>query len=280
VLQLAGWSVDAVSVGGFETCIRLPAMQLCFDIGRCPPAAVEASRVLFTHAHVDHMGGVIHHCAQRDLSGRGAPEYWVPAESAEAFEEMLQSWRRLSHSALPCRVRAVRPGDRVPIGGGRVVEVFRAVHRIPTVGYALHVERRRLRADLVGLSGPEIAARREAGEVVHEVFSVPEVAFCGDTTIDVFDREPIVRKVRLLILEVTFFGDRVSVQQARGGGHVHFDEVVERLDRFDNEVVLLTHASRRHHSELRALFEQGIPAAQRAKFRVLEPGQPWVSGPT
>lgn len=275
MLQLAGWAVDAVSVGGFETCIRLPALGLCFDIGRAPLEAVACDRVLFTHAHVDHMGGVVHHCAQRDLTGRPPPEYWMPAESVEDFEEMMRSWRRLAHSNLPCVVRAVRPGDRVALGGGRVIEVFRAVHRIPTVGYAVHATRRRLRAELQGLPGPEIARRRALGEDVHEVVSVPEVAFCGDTTIDVVDREEIVRQVRLLILEVTFFDDRVPVAQARGGGHVHLDELVERVDLLGNEVVLCTHASRRHHHDMREIFARRIPAAHKDRFVLLEPGAPW-----
>ena len=54
MIPLAGIAVDALSVGGLETCIQIPGWDLAFDIGRCPPSVVSRSHVLFTHAHMDH----------------------------------------------------------------------------------------------------------------------------------------------------------------------------------------------------------------------------------
>jgi ribonuclease Z len=183
-LNLEGLTVRAVSVGGFETCIEVPSWRLCFDIGRCPPTTAAYNRVLFTHAHVDHMAGVVHHCAQRSLTGRSAPEYWVPAESFEAFEEMMVAWRRLAHSELACTTRAVRPGDHIELGGGKSVVVFRAVHRIPSVGYALVHTRNKLKAEFAELPGPALAGLRRDGVEITEPVTAVELAFCGDTTID------------------------------------------------------------------------------------------------
>ena len=66
--RLAGILVDGVSVGGVETCIDLPEFKLAFDIGRCPDDAVLRPTILFTHAHMDHMGGVAWHAATRPCS--------------------------------------------------------------------------------------------------------------------------------------------------------------------------------------------------------------------
>lgn len=261
MIELAGQTVRAVSVGGLETCIELPNYKLCFDIGRCPPTAVRYRNVLFTHAHTDHMGGVVHHCATRDMQSMPPPTYAVPAEIAEPFSDMMAAWRRLNHTALPHELLPVRPGDVLPLGKGRRAHVFRAIHRVPSVGYAICSERRSLRPDLVGLPGREIQARRQAGEEITVSNDVVEVAFCGDTVIDVVDREPLVRQARLLILEVTFLDDRVSVERARSQGHIHLDEVAARADLFENEALLFTHRSVRYgDAEARRLVAERLPA--------------------
>jgi ribonuclease Z len=276
VLELAGIRVDAVSVGGFETCIRLPGWKLAFDIGRAPPAATACGRILFTHSHIDHMGGVLHHCAQRDMLGRSAPEYWMPAEVAEHFEEAMAAWRRLAHSNLPCTVRAVSPGDKIPLGKNRWVEVFRVVHRVPSVGYALCQRKHKLRDAYQGLPGPEIGRLRAEGIEITRPVETVEVAFCGDTTIDVVDREAAVRDARLLLLETTFLDDRVTLEHVRKSGHVHIDELVARIPKLNNEVVLCTHVSRRHHGQMRELFAERIPEKERGRFVLLEPEAPWI----
>lgn len=275
-LNLEGLTVRAVSVGGFETCIEVPSWRLCFDIGRCPPTTAAYNRVLFTHAHVDHMAGVVHHCAQRSLTGRSAPEYWVPAESFEAFEEMMVAWRRLAHSEFACTTRAVRPGDHIELGGGKSVVVFRAVHRIPSVGYALVHTRNKLKAEFAELPGPALAGLRRDGVEITEPVTAVELAFCGDTTIDVVDREAIVREARRLVLEVTFLDDKVSPESARGGGHVHLDDLVARVDELQADVVLCTHASRRHHGQVAQLIRERLPSEGRPRFLPLEPEPPWI----
>ena len=151
MLELGGEKIQAVSVGGLETCVELPRFKLCFDIGRCPPTAVRQPRVLFSHAHVDHMGGVAHHCAQRDLMGMSPPTYYLPQESHAAFHDLLNAWRKLSHSEFPCSVEPVSPGDRIDLGRQQWARVFRSVHRVPTVGYVVGDVRRKLKTEFFQL---------------------------------------------------------------------------------------------------------------------------------
>ena len=275
-LELAGVRLRAVSVGGLETCIEVPDWKLCFDIGRCPPTAARLPRVLITHPHVDHLGGIAHHVALRDLWGMSPPEYVIPAEYAADFEALLHAWRRLDRAELPCTVRAIAPGERFALGRGRFVEAFRAVHRIPTLGYALIEQRRRLRADLHGLSSEEIRARRQSGEEVSEVADEPVVAFCGDTTIDVL-RHDLVRKAKVLVLEATFLDEVSTVERARRFGHVHLDEVIARAEEFENQAILLTHFSARYTAErVQRILAARLPESLRARVTALLPGLPWV----
>ena len=275
-LKLAGTSVRAVSVGGMETCIELPSWKLCFDIGRCPPSAVRWPRVLFTHAHIDHMGGVPFHCATRDLLGQSAPEYVVPGENFAGFNALLDAWRSLDRSDMACSVVPVAPGDVVPLGHGREAHVFRAVHRVPAVGYALFAIRKRLKPELVGIPGPELGEMRRQGVAIDDEVRACEVVFCGDTTIDVVDRELDVRTAKLLILEVTFLDDRVPVEAARHKGHIHLDEVIARADKFENDAILMTHFSQRYgRDEIVRILDQRLPAHLRSRVTPLLPEPPW-----
>ena len=277
MLEVAGTKINAVSVGGLETCIELPDWKLCFDIGRCPPTAVRRPRVLFTHAHCDHMGGVAHHCAQRDLMGMDPPTYYMPAESAEAFEEMMAAWRRLAHSEFPCEVIGVLPGQEFELGRQQWARAFRAVHRIPTVGYALGELRKKLKPEFRGKSQEEIRRAVHSGAEITNDERFVEVAFCGDTCIDVLEREEIVRKARLLILEVTFLDDRVSVASARENGHVHLDEVVDRADLFENEHILFTHFSSRYRNkDILSILDERLPKNLRERVQPLLMAPPWA----
>jgi ribonuclease Z len=271
--------IRAVSVGGMETCIEVPSWKLCFDIGRCPPSAHRWSRVLFTHAHSDHMGGVISHCASRDLLGMSRPTYLMPAENREDFLSMLEAWRRLDRSDLPCEVHGVSPGDQFDLGNGRIAHVFRAVHRVPSVGYALEGIRRRLKAEYRNLPGAELARLRGQGVTIDERSQLLDVAFCGDTTIDVVDREALVRTARCLVLEVTFLGPEVSPEAARRKGHVHLDDVVERADLFENEKIILTHFSTRYSTSfiLREI-DRRVPPGLRPRIFPLLREAPWATG--
>lgn len=265
--ELAGHKVRAVSVGGLDTCIELLNWKLCFDIGHCPQSALRWPRVLFTHAHSDHMGGVAHHCSGRDMMGMPPPTYAIPAENAEAFAQLLDAWRKLDRSPMPCEVVPVSPGDRIELGPSRWAEVFRVYHRVPSVGYALCSTKDKLLPEFRGLPGPEIGRLRREGTVITEPVDTVEVAFCGDTLIEVMEREERVRRARLLILEVTFIDERVPVDKARAMGHIHLDEVVERSELFrDNEAVLFTHFSARYREhEIEAALDARLPPWLRQK---------------
>lgn len=278
-LQLAGQAVRAVSVGGLETCIELPGWDLAFDIGRCPPTAARLRHVFVTHGHVDHLGGIAHHCALRDLWSLTEPVYVVPAEAAEDVEALFAVWRRLDKSALPCRVVPIRPGDEFELRPGWVVRAFRAVHRIPTLGYALIRRRKRLAVALRGRAPAELAARRQAGEPLDEVWEEVQVAFCGDTTADVL-RQELVQRARLLILECTFPHPEVPVDKARRTGHVHLDELIARADELQQERILLTHFSSRYDARrIRQILRERLPAGLAERVVPLLPGPPWKPAP-
>lgn len=268
--DLGEHELEGLSLGGLETTLAMPRWDVCFDLGRCPPFAVPRSTVLITHAHMDHAGGIAYHCAMRDLLHLPPPTYVVPRENVEDFEALLAVWRRLDRSKLPCSVVPLSPGETYSLSRDRRVRAFRSPHRVPCQGYALISERQRLLPSLVGKPETEIRDLRLSGTPVSTTVERIDVAFCGDTVIDVVNNEALVRTARLLILEVTFLDERVGVVAARSKGHVHLDEVIERAALFENEHIVFTHFSQRYTpAEVRAIVHARLPPSLRSRVTVL-----------
>jgi ribonuclease Z len=150
------------------------------------------------------------------------------------------------------------------------VRPFVSPHRAPCQGYSIWSSHTRLSAEFRGLDQAAIDAARLSGRTITETVDVCEVAFTGDTLIDVVEREEIVRTAKLLIMECTFLDDRVSVADARSTGHVHLDEIAARAPLFRNEAILLTHFSARYtKDEVVALLDRKLPRDLRAKVTPL-----------
>jgi len=265
--RVAGIAVGGISVGGIETCIDLPEHKLCFDIGRCPSWAVPRQRVLITHAHMDHLGGLAYHCATRSLMGMSPPEYLVPRQDAAALAELFEVWRKLDRSALEHRLIPIGPGDEYRLSRDLVARPFESPHVVPTQGYGLWRERRKLKPEYVGLPQSELQRLAvEQGTELTDVVSFPEVVFTGDTLPEVIEREEVVRRAKVLVMECTFLDDRVSVAQARETGHVHLDELLRFAPLLENEALVLTHFSARYSpAQVRAILDDRLPADLRAR---------------
>lgn len=54
-LDLEGYFIEGLSIGGQETCIIIPEFKCAFDIGRCPSRAIQQNFLFITHAHLDHI---------------------------------------------------------------------------------------------------------------------------------------------------------------------------------------------------------------------------------
>ena len=269
-LEIAGHELLALSVGGLETCHYFPRLKLAFDIGRCPEPVLNCRTILFTHAHMDHMGGVAYHAATRALRRLPPAKYVVPRHCAEDFERLFEVWRALDRSDMHHETIVLGPGEEHVLSNGYVARPFRAPHSAPCQGYALWSRREKLLDEFAGLPGSELARLKRAGTLVTRTVETPEIAFCGDTLSEVIEREEVVRTARLLLLECTFVDDKISVDEARSKGHVHLYELARRAELLQNEAILLTHFSARHSArDIERALDQHLPPTLRSRVRAL-----------
>ena len=92
----------------------------------------------------------------------------------------------LSNQKSRYKIKCIKIAQHLPVciiyfqvGKGHYVVPFKTVHRIDSQGYILYKRQKKLKAEYKELAGQDIAAKIKAGEDVHDISIIPEVAFTG-----------------------------------------------------------------------------------------------------
>jgi ribonuclease Z len=270
--------VRGISVGGVYTSLAVPELGLVFDAGASPRSSCGIDTILLSHGHADHVGALPAFLGIRALSGKTRPPRVVmPSEILEDLTGALAALSRLQRFPLEIDAVGMQPGDELALRGDLRIRAVRTFHPVPSLAYLVVRRVSKLRPELQGLTGPQIAARRRGGENVSEHEDRLELAYATDTLINALDHEPDLLQARTLIMECTFLDDRKSREAARAGCHVHLDEIIERADRFANDHVVLMHFSQLYRpDEIPGILDARLPAALRRKVVPFAPaGMHW-----
>ena len=262
------FTVRGISVGGVYTSIGVPELGIVFDAGAPLRTLGGIDTILLSHGHADHVGGLPALLGIRALHGKTKPpRVFMPAEIVDDVLAALAAMSRLQRHPLAIEAIGMRPGDEMVLGGDLRVRAVRTFHPVPSLAYVIVRRVGRLRPDLHGTPGPEIAARRRAGEEVTVYEDRLELAYATDTLISALDRAPALQEARVLIMECTFLDARKSLEAARAGCHVHLDEIIERAAAFHNDHVVLMHFSQIYPpQEIAALLDARVPPDLRRKI--------------
>lgn len=103
-MQIEGYPIKGSSIGGHETCVIFPTLNLAFDIGRCPQKAISQNFLFISHGHMDHIGGLPLYVATRGLYKMEPPTIIVPKSIKNDVENLLEVHRRLDQSELRCNL--------------------------------------------------------------------------------------------------------------------------------------------------------------------------------
>jgi ribonuclease Z len=262
------YTIRGVSVGGVYTSLAVPELQLVFDAGISPRSAGAIDTILLSHGHADHIGALPAMLGIRALHGKQKPPRVVmPAEIVDDLQAALTALSRLQRWPLEIEAIGMLPGDEIALRGDIRVRAVRTFHPVPSLAYVVVRRVTKLRAELHGVPGPEIAARRRAGEQVSDHEDRLELAYATDTLVSVLDHAPDLYKARVLVMECTFLDERKTLEAARAGCHVHLDEVIERADKFENEHIVLMHLSQLYRpDEVSGILDRRVPPALRSRL--------------
>jgi len=257
-----GLTIEGYSRGAVQTYWRIPELKIGFDLGGSPWSFMGTQTFFVSHAHLDHIVAMPAFVARRKMMKMEPPTIYVPEETLESVERMLRSWQRLDRGRMLCELIGVPPDAEYELSREHVVTTFRTKHTVPSVGYIIWERRKKLKAEYHGLSGEEIRDLRKSGVEVSGETRIPIVCYCGDTAPEALDAHPACYEARILITEMTFFRPEHRKEKIHKFGHTHLDDLVERADSFNNELIILTHLSSRYHEDqAQRALKKRLPAS-------------------
>ena len=274
------YTVRGISVGGVYTSLAVPELGIVFDAGASPRSAGGTDTILLSHGHADHVGALPAMLGIRALHGKTKPPRVVmPVEIVDDLLAALAALSKLQRFPLAIEAIGMAPGDSLALRGDLEIRAVRTFHPVPSLGYIIVRKVAKLKPELLGKTGAEIAARRRAGEDINVYEDRLELAYATDTLVSALDHAPELLQTRVLIVECTFLDERKTLEAARAGCHIHLDELIERADRFANEHVVLMHVSQLYQpTEVAAILDRRVPPALRAKIIPFVPDTPHWPG--
>ena len=185
------------------------------------------------------------------------------------LQRLLQVWQRLDRGRMVCEIKGVKAGDEIELSREHVMTVFGTKHTVPSVGYVIWDRRRKLKPEFQKLTGDQIRDIRLGGtDVTHEVRK-PLVCYVGDSSPDGLDGYPPVYEAQILITELTFFRPEHRKEKIHKFGHTHLDDIIERADKFQNELIILGHFSTRCHDvQMKQAVDRRMPAHLRERVEL------------
>lgn len=263
------FTIEGRSRAGHETYFRVRELGAVLDIGRCPDMAIGMPNIFVTHAHLDHALGIPFYAGQRHLQRIPGGRVFVPSEAAEDFRALMRLHEKLEDTGYDIEIVGVAEGDVVSIGKGHEVRGHRATHRVAARGYEFLEVRHHLRPEFAGRD--DIGELRRRGESVAEEYRQPLLFYTGDTDRGILESNDALYRAEVLIIECSFIADGHQDRAAKYR-HIHFDDIAEFADRFENRMIVLTHFSRRYaRAEIRDEIRRRCPPVLRERIRLALP---------
>jgi ribonuclease Z len=270
-LECGDYTFIGESVAGTGTVMVVKELKLCFDLGTLVPAALATTNVFISHGHTDHCGELFNYLGIRALEQRGLATLYVAPDLAHHIKELLDRWQQMSNSVFDYRIVQCFPGAPLPLKNNIAVTAFPLAHSPPTSGFLVEETVQKLMPQYNTLPAYEIINRKKEGEenLFYKLVR-PLLAFLPDTLPEGLDEAPeAVWKARVLALEATFLDDRKPMAKVRAGRHLHLDDIIARLDRFEGEYLLLFHFSKIYtEEEIRTIVFSRVPSSYHDRIRL------------
>jgi ribonuclease Z len=269
------FTIEGRSRAGHETWFRIRELGIALDIGRGPDQIVHMPHVFVSHAHLDHAAGVPWFAGQRHLQGMDRARVYVPQESEADFRELLTVYERLTGGRFDeIELVGVAAGQELRVGRKLLVRGHAATHRVAARAYEFLELRHRLKSEFADIAGEELGRLRHEGIVIEEEYRWPILFYTGDTDRGILEQNDALYRAEVLMIECSFAADGHQERAARYR-HIHIDDLADFAERFENQLIVLTHFSRRYsHDEIREHVRRRLPASLRERVRLALP-EPW-----
>ena len=232
-------TIEGYSRAAVQTYWRIPEFKLGFDLGAQPWSFMGTPTWFVSHTHMDHIVALPVYVARRRMMKMEPPTIYLPEHAIEPMQKILQLFQ-------PPGPRPAALHAAADPAGRRDRDVARA--RGDGFGHGPHgaVVRVRGLGAAAKSSSPSIwtcPARRFAICGSPAWRSPPRCAFRAWPTWATvrptgLDACPAMFEAEVLIIEMTFVAARHRKDKIHKFGHMHLDDIVERRDKFQNELII------------------------------------------
>jgi ribonuclease Z len=265
----AGLTIEGYSRAAVQTYWRIPELKIGFDLGAQPWDFMGTPTWFLSHTHLDHVAALPVYVARRRMMRMEPPTVYLPAEALEDVRRLLLIMQRLDRGRMICSLNGLHPGDEIELSRENVITTFATTHTIPSLGFVVWDRRFKLKEEYLGLPGDRIRDLRLSGEQVTREVRTPLVAYTGDTSPAGLDGYPPVFEAKVLITELSFIRPSHRREKIHKFGHMHLDDLVERADRFHNELIICCHFSTRYHpQEVQRIIDSKLPGILRERVKL------------
>ncbi len=262
-------TVEGYSRAAVQTYWRIPELKIGFDLGVQPWSFMTTPTWFLSHTHLDHVAALPVLVARRRMMKMEPPTIYMPAEAVDGVHAVLRAFQRLDRGRMPCELIGLNADDEVELSRELVVRAFATRHTIPSLGYLVWERRKKLKPEYQELTGEQIRDLRMSGVEVSAELRVPKVAYLGDTSPPGLDIFPETYRAQILIVEMTFVAANERASVIHKYGHTHLDDLIERADRFENEVIIASHFSTRlHPDQIVRIVEKRLPDSLKGRLKV------------
>lgn len=243
-LFIPPYRVQGISIAGEITTVQIPELDVCFDMGQCPRAALATKFCAVSHGHMDHIGGLAYYCSQRRFQGMGDATIVCDTRIAPAVHRMMAGFVDLERQKTPYNLIAVEPEQPVEIKNNFFLKGFHTEHTAPSMGYVIYEKRSKLKPEFVDMPQEKLKELKDRGVEITRFLEIPHIAYLGDTQPGPHLIRDDVLKAQIVISECTFF-EPEHKDRAKVGMHLHADDVAEWLRFLQCQALVLIHVSRR-----------------------------------
>jgi ribonuclease Z len=255
-----GLTVEGYSRAAVQTYWRIPELKLGFDFGAQPWSFMGTGTWFVSHCHLDHIAAIPVYVARRRMMKMEPPTIYLPEAAVDTVHKILKLFTKLDRGRMPCELVATKPGDEIELSREHVMTVSGTKHTVPSLGFIVWQRRRKLKPEFQGLAGNQIRDLRLGGTEVTEETRLPVVAYLGDSAPEGLDACPAMFDAQILITELTFVAKSHRKDKIHKFGHIHLDDIVERRERFRNEVIVASHFSTRYEPErIETIVKRTLP---------------------
>jgi ribonuclease Z len=281
VIPRTDWTLQGNSISGDRTGFMIPMLNLFLDGGMNSKYS-HMRNMLLTHSHIDHsinipclaMGNQryadSHVCNVYDSDN--TLKVYCPKE----MTDQLRLYCRASRSLNECaNLKHDDQIDWVDVTVGdsfeldmhndksnmkAYVDVVKCYHTVPSVGFIISVDKKKLKHGFAGRSKKQIEDLENRGINIYSTISEKKLAYLGDTTVKVFD-DPSVLSASTIMIECFSIDDVISVEDTEASGHTHWFKLAPIVKRNPKITFILMHFSTKYTEQyiISHLSKDGYP---------------------